>query len=212
MIDTSSHPPAGRSLSYHFLQAIRCEELACLREQLTVGYVVLIDHDRSFNLLGDISVIVFQIGDQLLHRTALAGSVPKYQDSIGAAQRCGDGFIEALPLRLPLTVGFFAFGMQVPTEAVRVVRNELMGDGPVQLSTVDLGLVVVDDDEQVCVLAAGRRNSWFGRFFQKVANGQYVLDRGDILMLGGVQRHRLSVASDLDPALWALGHLSQRLE
>ena len=147
-----------------------------------------------------------QVGQQLRHRAAPSGAVAEEQDLIRAAQRGGDGFVEVLPLGPPLAVVLLAVGPKARAETVGVVGEYLLRDGSGLLGAVNLRPPVIDDDQQAGC-GRGRRGRGCAGPFQEPPDVQHFLNRGDVVVLGIVERRGLPVSYDLNGVFVAFGHL-----
>jgi hypothetical protein len=73
---------------------------------------------------GHVGVVVLQVGEQLIHRTAPARAAPEQQNLFGPSQRLGDGLVETLPFWLALAVSPLVGGVQVSAVTVTAPKCE----------------------------------------------------------------------------------------
>src|SRR5437868_3218770 len=88
-----------------------------LRQQLVLAEMRLVDDDAADDAVSQRLVIVLERREQLLHRAAGPGAAAEQENLLGAIQRFGNRFIEALDLRLALAVGIILHVMQMPAGA-----------------------------------------------------------------------------------------------
>jgi hypothetical protein len=103
-------------------------------------------------------------------------------------------------------------GMQVRTEAVRVIGDELLWSGALRVGSVNLRLVVVNDHEQMRTQFDSGGDTEICRLLQKVSNRQQIIDGRDILIFRNVLGHDVPVPCQLESAIVPLGQIRQGCE
>src|SRR5665213_782580 len=132
-------------------QLTRVEFLRCT-QQLRLGEVVLVHDDGSDHPPGYLRMLGVEPFDELAHLASSPLPAPHYEDGPNASQHKGNR------PKVAVWVGFLA----APGEVLRVVRlvemvlglvrQDPRGNGSVHHRPEYRGLVVVDNDQPVCLL------------------------------------------------------------
>ena len=105
--------------------------------------------------LGEVVMVGLEIEEKVFHGAAGAGGGAEEDDFIRAGQGLGDGFVEALELRLALAIGIVLVVMQGTAEAVGIVGGDALRRFAVEFGFKDACLAVVDDHEEVQAAGCG---------------------------------------------------------
>jgi len=182
-------------------------KIAGFREKLVPGEMMLVDDQRTDEPPGQFRMMVFGPSDELLHFAARPCAGAENQNMAGGLQRLRHRRKKAVGVRFFLSSRSFLRVMGMAKVVFRLLRKDLLRDGAAHFRAKDTGLVVINNEEPMCILI--RRRRYRLRSLEKMAQGHDLVRFGDIFRPRRMQDQGLPVARDLEVAVGFLIDLTE---